>query len=251
MGKPDETEDQEAQTDEGQKPAGEAGEDKQATGKQETVPMGRFEEVNTKLKAAEKTTQDLIDNMAVMRANIPAVQAPAQDAFDIYKEVGLDPNDPDDMPTQKQLRAINDYFAGQFNVQLGQLRFFQENPDYPQMVGTTEQIRAGIYAEPLAEAIKANPALLTTIANSRNPQMAAYQIAKLHHQRKEAGKDTKDTKVTTKEAKDVIDEAVENASRVKSSSTAKGGSALSDEGRYAAMSDDEFIKLAREQGANI
>ena len=54
-----------------------------------------------------------------------------------------------------------------------------------------------------------------------------------------------------KEAKGVIDEAVANASRPKSSSTVKGGSALSEAGRYENMSDEEIVKLAIERGAEF
>jgi len=72
----------------------------------------------------------------------------------------------------------------------------------------------------------------------------AYQIAKLHQQNKAEGKTT-----TKKDAKEVIDEAIANANRVKSSANTKGGEALSEEGRYANMSDPDFLKLAASRGA--
>ena len=89
--------------------------------------------------------------------------------------------------------------------------------------------------------------MMAMIQTSSNPQLAAYNIAKLYQKNKAEGKTT-----TKKDAKEAIDEAVENANRVKSSANTKGGGAgLSEEGRYEAMSDEEFMKLAATHGAQL
>ena len=83
------------------------------------------------------------------------------------------------------------------------------------------------------------------IAQSGNPRLAAYEIAKLQMSR------TANKPVKEDEAKNAIDEAVANANRVKSSSNAKGGEALSEEGRYASMDDKAFLELAHKHGAFV
>jgi len=214
--------------------------------KPETVSKERFDEQNTKLKAAEEKNELLEQNQALLRANTPA--APQAEAFDIYKEVGLDPDDPKDIPNQEQQKKINAYFQGIAQRQNAQIRFLIDHPDYPQLVGTAEQIRAGQFAGPLKEAIKANPTLMETIKNSADPAAAAYSIAKIQAKKTAEGDTTKTTKT---EAEQVINEAVENANRVKTSANTKGGEGLSEEGRVANMSDAEFIKLANACGADL
>jgi len=227
---------------------GAEGKTKAEGAKETTVSMARFEEQEAKLKAAEQTNLLLEQQRILTEANAPA--AAAAPKFDIFKEAGLDVDSEDVViPDAKQLKMILDHQQKTMNAQLSQLRFLAEHPDYPDVVGTVEQVRAGQFAEPLAEAIKANPALLPTILNSPNPQIAAYEVAKLHAKQADGGT------VTTKEAKAAaaaaIDEAVKNANRTKSSSVVNAGSALSEEGRYAAMSDEEFVELARKSGATV
>lgn len=223
------------------------GEQKEAEQKQEaTIPKDRFDEVNTKLKNAEEANAMLGQQMALMKANQP--RSAPQAEFDIYKKVGLDLEDENEMPTAKQLKAINDHNQKQLDAKLEHIRFLQDHPDFAQLVGTSEQLRMRQMAEPLREAIKENPALLATIQSSPNPTIAAYEVAKLHQKNTEEGESKK---VTKKEAKDAIDEAVENANRTKSSSNVKGGGALSEEGRYASMSDEQFVAQAIANGAQI
>jgi hypothetical protein len=123
-----------------------------------------------------------------------------------------------------------------------------DHPDYSQIVGTAEQIRTGQFAEPLKQAIKANPALMATIQNSADPQAAAYAIAKQQVNKTAAGDTTKTTKT---EAQAAIDEAVANAGAVKTSANAKGGDGLSEEGRAANMSDAEFMKAFNASGGDL
>jgi hypothetical protein len=199
----------------------------------------------TKELDAEKESKDLLQqNIALMRANAPQQQQVEQ--FDIYKHVGLDPEDPEDVPNQKQLKAIVGHIQGRYRDEISQLRFKIDHPDYSEIVGTEEQLRAGQFAEPIKEAIKANPALIATIQSSAQPQMAAYSIAKLYQQNKVKGQQT-----TKTEAQNVIDQAVKNANKVKTSSNTKGGTALTGESRYEAMTDDEFVALAIKNGANF
>lgn len=209
----------------------------------QTVPKERLDEATAELTSQKEANALLQQNMALLKANAPAA-TPAAPAFDIYKHVGLNPDDPEDIPTQKQLKEINKYQEGVREQQIAQIRFLADHPDYTELVGTAEQIMAGQFAEPFREAIKANPSMMAMIGTSANPQSAAYEIVKLYQKNKSEGK-----KTTKSEAKEAIDEAVENANRVKTSANTKGGEALTDEGRFESMDDEEFIKLAATHGA--
>lgn len=215
-----------------------------ATEEPKTVPYERLEEVTGQLKEVKEQNELLQQQMALAKANPPPTQTSAP-AFDVYKEVGLDPDDPEDMPDQKQLKQIFAYYNKVFDSRLAEVNFFQQHPDFAQLVGTPDEMAAGKYAGPLSAAIKENPALIHTITTSANPRLAAYEIAKLQSQ-----KSKKDTGKTD-DAKSAIDQAVENAARVKSAANAKGGGALSEEGRYATISDKDFLKLASEHGAIV
>lgn len=213
--------------------------------KPESVSMERFKEQEAKLKAAEEQNTLLQQNQALLNAN---AAAPKQEEFNIYKHVGLNPDDPTDMPTQEQTKKINAYFQGITQRQNAQIRFLVEHPDYPQLVGTTEQTQSGQFAEPLKEAIRANPTLLATIQNSADPMKAAYTVAKIQAKKTAAGDTTKTTKT---EAQTAIDEAVENATRVKTAANTAGGAGMDEKGSVATMSDGEFIKLANACGADL
>lgn len=212
------------------------------TEKEETVPKARFEEVMAERNAAEERVGFLTQQQQIINANQqkPAEQKP----FDIYAHVGLDPDDPLDIPNQSQLKKIDEYNRSRIDSRLAQVQFLSTHPDFNEIVGTDEGIRAGRFAPPLAKAIKENPALLQTIISSPNMHDTAYQIAKLKI-------DNPDKKVETGDAKDAIDEAVENAQKVKSSSNVAGGGVLSEAGRYESMDDEPFIELARSHGAPI
>ena len=213
------------------------------TEQQETVPKARFEEVMAEKNAAEERVTLLTQQQQIIQAN---QQKPApKEEFDIYKHVGLDPNDPDDVPTQAQLKEIQKYNMSLIGGQMAEIQFMSTHPDYSEIVGTDEGVRVGQFAPPLTKAIKENPALLNLILSSPNKREAAYQIAKLHV--------AKDVKVDVTDAKDAIDEAVKNAQQVKSSSNATGGGVLSEAGRYSEenMPEDVFIELARKRGATV
>jgi len=130
------------------------------------------------------------------------------------------------------------------NGRLAQVQFLSTHPDFQEIVGTPEQIRTMKFAPPLAKAIKENPALLQMILTHPNINDAAYQAAKLKVEKP-------DEKVEVADAKDAIDEAVENAQKVKSSSNVAGGGVLSEASRYENMDDEPFIELARSHGAPI
>lgn len=208
-----------------------------------TVPKERLDEVIKERDEARRATSAAETNAALLRANAPRQAEPKAKAFNIYEHVGLNPDDPDDMANQKQQKEIDAYHQGIVNAQITHIRFLVDHPDYPQLVGTDEQIRLGQFQEPFQEALK-DPALLTMFQASQNPQITAYVIATLHQKNKAAG-----TKTTQQEAKDAIAEAVKNANRVKSVANTKGGEALAEEGRYEAMSDEEFMTLAATHGA--
>lgn len=213
--------------------------------KPETVSKERFDEQNVKLKAAEEQNALLEQNQALINANATAVKATE---FDIYEEVGLDPNDPKDIPNQEQQKKIDAYHQAIADRKITQLRFVADHPDFPKLVGTAQQIQTGQWADPLMKAIRANPTLMSQIVNSADPYAAAYSIAKIQAD-KDAGGDT--TKTTKKEAQAAIDEAVENAKRVKTSANTKGGEGLSEEGRTANMEDADFIKAFNAFGGDL
>ena len=48
-----------------------------------------------------------------------------------------------------------------------------------------------------------------------------------------------------------LDEAAANATRVKSAGNAAGGGVLSEAGRYANMSDEDYMALALSRGADL
>lgn len=216
----------------------------QKTEESQTVPKERLDEVNAEMASLKESNSVLQQNIALLQANAP--QQPTAETFDIYKHVGLDPEDPDDVPNQKQLKEINKYHQGQRDTQMEQIRFLSDHPDYPELVGTADQVQSGQFAEPIKAAIKADPSLMAMIQTSANPMLAAYKIARIYQ------KNTADGKKTTKaEAKAAIDEAVSNANRVKTSANTKGGEALTDEGRFESMDDAEFMKLAATHGAQL
>ncbi len=209
----------------------------------ETVSKERFDEQQAKLTEAQETNELLRQNQAIIAANVP--QAPAAEAFDIYAEVGLKADDPTDIPNQEQLKRINAHFQAVTNSSNAQIRFLIEHPDYTELVGTAEQIKSGQFAGPLKEAIRANPTLMATIGNSPDRQAAAYSIAKLYAD-KNAG-----TKIEKSESQEVIDEAVNNAARVKTGANVAGGEGLSEAGRLATISDADFVKMANKVGADL
>lgn len=214
--------------------------------KPEMVPKERLDDVSTKLKEAEEQNELLQQNQAIINAN--ATAAPAAPAFDIYKEVGLDPEDPKDIPNQEQQKKINAYFQGITQRQNAQLRFVADHPDFPALVGTSQQIQAGQWAAPLMKAIRKNPQRMSQIVNSADPYAAAYEIAKIQAEKDASGDKTKITKT---EAEAAIDEAVENANRVKTAANTKGGEGLSEEGRTANMSDADFIAEFNAHGGDL
>lgn len=250
MDNPEKTEEGQTGTEaegqvEGQQAEGQT-EGEAKTEEPKTVPYERFQEMAAKVKQLEEQATIAQQQMALAKANPPQGQQSVQQPVtrDIFKEVGL--NDDDDVPTVKQHRQILEHYGKVFDTRLAELAFFQTHPDYTDLVGTADECMSGKYAEPLATAIKQNPALIQMIAQSGNPRLAAYEVAKL-----QKAKTKTDAPVKTNEAKTVIDEAVENANRVKSSSNAKGGEALSEKGRIENMPDKDFLELARKHGAFV
>lgn len=213
------------------------------------VSYERFQEMVNKVKGLEDTIEANAEQAAIAKANpVAAPTQPTQPQTDpldaIFKDAGLDLEDPDEVPTQGQLKTILSNVATVYDRQLAEMSFFQTHPDYTELIGTQDELASGQYAAPLAAAIKKNPALIQQIQKSADPRMAAYEIAKL-----QKAKAKPSEKVDTKEAKNAIDEAVENANKIKSSSNAKGGGGVTEEGRFASMSDGDFLKLAADNGA--
>lgn len=232
-------ENEEAQTE----AKGQTEETQAAEKPEETVPKERLDEISAELATQKEANALLQQNMTLLRANAPA--QPKAPEFDIYKHVGLNPDDPDDIANQGQLKEIHKYNQGVIGAQAQHLRFLIDHPDYPELVGTDEQIQSGQFQEPFTEALK-DAALLTMFKTSPTPQITAYVVAKLHQKNISKEKTT-----TTTEAKSAIDEAVANANKVKSVANTKGGGALSDEGRYESMSDQDFLELAASRGAQL
>lgn len=214
-----------------------------ADDKPKTVPYERVEEMASKIKQLEEQITMNQQQLALARANPPQGREAPAPQFDIFKEVGLE--DDEDVPNQGQLKQIFGHYGTMFSRQLADIAFQQAHPDYAELVGTADELASHKYAEPFAAAIKLNPALLTMIAKSADPRLAAYEVAKLQKSK------TPEKSVEIDEAKEAIDEAVKTAARVKSSANTKGGGQLSEEGRYAKMSDADFVALALSNGASI
>lgn len=218
-----------------------------AAGTEEMVPKSRLEEETAKVTAANEQNKLLQQNQQLIQQNAAAqANAPKVEPYDIYKDVGLDPNDPDDVPTQAQQKKINAYFQQQDNFKQSLIHTRLDHSDFNDIVGTTEQIRSGLYAAPLAAAIQADPTLRTQILNSANPYETAYRFAKTY--KKQTG-DSKNTDKTTAEKE--IDEAVAESKRVKTSANAQGGDGLSEAGRTTNMSDTDFIKEFNQFGGDL
>ncbi len=214
---------------------------------EKTGSMERIKEEQAKTKTAEEAAALATQNAQIAIANTP--KKDAKEPFDIYKHVGLDPEDPEDVPTQAQLKQINAYNKQQNDLQIEQMQFLATHPDFNEIVGTQDNLVAGKFAPPLAKAIKENPALIRVIMGSNNYREAAYQIAKPYFDATKAAKKTdKDDKGA---AADAIAEAVANAGKVKSSSNVAGGGVLSEEGRIASLSEKDFLELARANGATV
>jgi len=242
-----ETEKAEAKIDTEAAGKAEAGQKEESGQEADGGAQERIQQLTKEVEEQKQANSLLQENMALLQANAPQPgQQPAEEKVDIYKQAGLDPNDPEDIPNQGQLKNILTHHMGQISGKINQLAFMAEHPDYSEIVGSAEQIRLGQMAEPLKEAIRKNPALIATIQASAQPQLAAYSIAKLHQKNKDQGKST-----TKTEAEQVIDNAVANANRVKSASNTKGGTALTGDSRYEAMTDAEFVEIAKANGANF
>jgi len=210
---------------------------------EEMVPKARLEEEAAKTKAATEKAELLQANQELIQANAAAAaNTPKAEAFDIYKKVGLNPDDPEDIPNQAQQKEINAYFQQQENFQQSLIHTRLDHSDFNKIVGTSSQIRSGLYAEPLAAAIKADPTLRTQILNSANPYETAYRFAKAYK------KETGDPKT---DAEKEIDEAVAESKRVKTSANAAGGDGLSEAGRTANMSDADFVKEFNAFGGDL
>lgn len=213
----------------------------------QTEAPDRIKELTDQVSDLKGQISTMAETAAIAKANpMVAPTQPAQPQADpldaIFKEAGLDADDPEEILYQAQFKKILGTVATVFDRRLAEMSFFQTHPDYREIVGTQDELASGQYAAPLAAAIKKNPALIQQIQKSADPRMAAYEIARLQ-------KTKPAEKVDTEEAKNAIDEAVENAKKIKSSANAKGGGGLTEAGRFADMSDGDFLELAADNGA--
>lgn len=208
--------------------------------KPETVSKERMDEVLAENTALKEKNELIQQNQAIISANVEAT-APKAPAFDPWKEAGLDPDDPKDIPNQEQQKKILTHYIGGVTREIDQIRFIADHPDFPKIVGTRKQIATGQLAEPIMKAIRKDPTLLNRITNSGDPYAAAYDIAKGQIP----------TETTKTEAEAAIDEAVANANKPKSASNTKGGDGLSEEGRTANLSDADFIKAFNSYGGDL
>jgi len=212
---------------------------------EETVPKARFEEVMAAKNAAEERIDLLNQQQQVIMANQQKTEQ--KPPFDPYSAVGA--TDDDEVLTVGQQKRIDKHRMTEIMAALSEVQFMASHPKFEEIVGTPEQIRAMQFAPPLAKAIKQNPALMQTITFSPNRREIAYQVAKLMVENKTEAKPQPKPEA---EAGAVIDEAIQNANTVKSSSNVAGGSGvLSEEGRLLNMSDEAFEDMARKNGADI
>lgn len=212
---------------------------------QQTVPKERFDEVNNEVAALKEKVELMEQNSALAAANAPQQTAEQAKPFDIFEhaEVGQD----DDTISVGQAKKIVEYTTKTQQAQIDDLRFHVERPDYYDVVGTPDKVKLGQFAAPLAAVFKETPTLLTTMLSSRNPKKAAYELGKAAA----ANQATAPKAESKDDAQKAIDEAVANAERVKSSATVRGGSPLSEEGRYMNLDNAAFVELARSHGANV
>ncbi len=224
--------------------------DAQVDGQQQdqTVPKSRLDEVIAENQALKEQANLAIQNAKIAQANKPPVQE--QKPFDIYAHVGLDPEDPEDVPNQGQLKQINEYHANQNKQASVETQFLARHPDFDTIVGTDNGIATGKYAPPLQKAIDANPALARVILNTppEHRREAAYQIAKSHFTK---APPSIIENTSNDAAAAAIKEAADTAARVKSAGNAAGGGVLSEEGRIATMSDKDFLQLMSNNGADL
>lgn len=213
----------------------------------ETKPNAekRIEDLVAENKALTEKNEVMQQNQAVLSANVQAPEPAKQ--YDPWEASGMDPKEPNEPATQEQHKKILGHYVGGLQEEAALTRFVADHPDFPQIVGTAQQIASGQLAEPIMKAIKADPTLYDRLKNSRTrlaSYKAAYSVAKIQSK--------KEVKATTKtEAQEAIDDAVDNATKVKSVSNTKGGAALSEEGPTAKLSDADFINLFNQSGGDL
>ena len=213
---------------------------------EETKPDAekRIEDLVAENKTLTEKNEEYQRNQAVLAAN--AAPAEPVNQIDPWQAAGLDPNEPNESATQEQHKKILGHFVGSLQEESALTRFVVDHPDFPQIVGTADQIATGQLAGPIMTAIKADPTLYDRLKNSRSrlaAYKAAYSVAKI-----QARKEAKPQKTAAQEA---VDEAVDNAEKVKSVSTTTGGAALSEKGPTENLSDADYIKLFNQYGGDL
>ncbi len=216
------------------------------TPEDQTVPKSRFDEVVAENQTLKEQANLAIENAKIANANRqpPKEQKP----FDIYAHVGLDPEDPDDVPNQGQLKLINQHFANINKQAAVETQFLATHSDFDTIVGTEDSLATGKFAPPLQKVIETHPALLRVILNNppEHRREAAYQIAKSHSEKTAPAVDNDAVAAAA-----AIKEAVDLAGKPKSAGLASGGGVLSEEGRIATMSDQDFVALMIKNGADL
>jgi hypothetical protein len=208
--------------------------------KEEMVPKSRLDEVQATLEAEKEAAAQQAQQYNLILAQQQQNSKSKDQAPDIFKELGIE--DDEDVLTVGQHRKLINHQMQLFGSLINDLQFQVSHPDFTELCGTMDQIRAGQWAQPLKDAIMKNPALMTTITSSANPKEAAYQIAKTAVKKA-------DKTVDTTEAEEAIKKAAEDAGKIKSTSNVKAAATLSEKGRYDEMDDEEFLKLAAKNGA--
>lgn len=245
MGNP-ESQNEEQQNQE--EPQAKGSQERQEQAESTTVPKERLDELAAQVKQLTETNATLQENMAIASANSGAARQ-NQPAITVYEAAGIKiPEDPDNnVLSFTEQEKLDTYRASQNAAMIADLHFKLDHPDYQKLVGTASQLQSRQYAKPLARALKANPALEDQIKNATDPREAAYQIAVLYS----ASPEEKGALTEAEQAASVLEEAANNANRVKSVATVQGGGGLSEQSRFENMPLADFLTLARKNGAEV
>lgn len=150
------------------------------------IPYDRFEEVNKQAKEAR-------DQVAVLQSQLMQTQGMLTQFARVQQPqvnppVPADPlsgiSDSDLLDPQKVRQAIlrvREDAIGEANKLVAQVQFQTQYPDFNQLVGYRDGMSGQfVPSEIMAEAIRQDPQLPTKIQQSGNPQVFAYEIARLH-----------------------------------------------------------------------
>ena len=211
------------------------------------VPYDRFKEVNEANKTLESENQQLRDHMNLLGNQQPQPTQPGQQAqqpdsltLQVMKQMGMDPDGFASNAEMAQVYdAVSQIVARQNASQNSAQSFVASNPDYAEVVGTTDAAGRFTAAPPLLRAMQKDPQLAADLqAAGAAAGRLAYKIAVNDpaYQQALADKNKADPVV----AGEAAAKALAAASSLTSVS-ATGTAGTVDKGaQFAAMSDEQI-----------